>query len=104
MTKRIKNYKKRLKILLKRGEYVNIDKIKVIMPQLGMTMKMGTIVEWKKKEGDKVKKDEIIVVVETEKIIRDLNAPQAGILKEILHEVGDKVLIGETIAIIETSG
>ena len=89
---------------MKRGEYVNIDKIKVIMPQLGMTMKMGTIVEWKKKEGDKVKKDEIIVVVETEKIIRDLNAPQDGILKKILHEVGDKVLIGETIAIIETSG
>lgn len=74
------------------------------MPKLGMTMKEGTVIEWKKKEGDKVKKDEIIAVVESEKVASDLNAPQDGILKKILHEEGDEVPVGETIAIVETRG
>ena len=81
-----------------------MSEVKMIMPKLGMAMTKGTIVEWKKKEGDKVKKDEVITVVESEKITIDLNAPQDGILKKILHEEGDEVPVGETIAIIETSG
>lgn len=81
-----------------------MNEIKVIMPKLGMMMTKGTIIEWKKKEGDKVKKDEVIVIVESEKITSDLNAPQDGILKEILHSEGDEVLVAEPIAIIETAG
>lgn len=79
-----------------------MKEIKVIMPKLGMTMTKGTIIEWKKKEGERVKKDEVIGVVVSEKITSDLIAPQDGILKKILHDEGDEVPIGEPIAIIET--
>jgi len=79
-----------------------MEEIKVIMPKLGMTMVKGTIVQWKKKEGDMVKKDEVIAVVESEKITNELTAPQDGVIKEILHGEGEEVPVGETIAIIET--
>lgn len=79
-----------------------MSEVKVIMPKLGMTMKKGTVIEWKKKAGDKVKKDEVIGVIESEKITSDLNAPQDGILKKILHNEGDEVPVAEPIAIIET--
>jgi len=75
---------------------------KIIMPKLGLTMTKGTITEWKKQEGKSVKKDEAIAVIESEKIVTDIVAPKDGILKKILHNVGDEVLIGETIAIIES--
>lgn len=76
-------------------------KVKVIMPKLGMMMKKGTILEWKKKAGDGVEKGEVIAVVESEKITGEVEAPASGTLVEILHEVGDEVPVGETIAIIE---
>ena len=81
-----------------------MSEVKVIMPKLGMTMQKGTVVEWKKQEGDKIKKDEAIAVVESEKITNEVNAPSDGTLKKILHKEGDDVPVGEAIAIIETEG
>jgi len=81
-----------------------MDEIKVIMPKLGMMMTKGTIIEWKKKEGDEVKKEEAIAVIESEKITSDLEAPRDGIFKKILHVEGEEVVVGEPIAIIETVG
>lgn len=77
-----------------------MSEIKVIMPKLGLTMTKGTITEWKKQEGKSVKKDEVIAVIESEKIVTVIVAPKDGILKKILYNVGDEVPIGETIAII----
>ena len=79
-----------------------MTKINVIMPKLGMTMKKGTIVEWKKKSGEKVEKEEVVAIVESEKLTGEVKAPTSGILVEILHDVGDEVPVGEAIAIIET--
>jgi|UniRef100_A0A7J3SL82 pyruvate/2-oxoglutarate dehydrogenase complex dihydrolipoamide acyltransferase (E2) component len=76
--------------------------IEIIMPKLGLTMSKGTILEWKKKEGDEVRKDEVVGVVESEKVTNDLHAPQDGIVKKILYQEGDEVSVGEPIAIIET--
>ncbi|NJE50097.1 biotin attachment protein, partial [Thermococcus sp. 9N3] len=76
--------------------------INIIMPKFGMTMQKGTIVEWKKKPGEKVEKGEVIAIVESEKITGEIEAPASGILAEILHGVGDEVPVGEKIAIIET--
>lgn len=81
-----------------------MSKINVIMPKLGMTMKKGTIVEWKKKVGEKVEKDEVIAIVESEKLTGEVKAPASGILAEIFHDVGDEVPVGEVIGIIETEG
>ncbi len=80
----------------------DMSEVKVIMPKLGLTMTKGTITEWKKQEGKSVKKDEVIAVIETEKIVTDIVSKKDGILKKILYSVGDEIPIGETIAIIES--
>ena len=81
-----------------------MSKINVIMPKLGMTMKKGTIVEWKKKVGEKVEKDEVIAIIESEKLTGEVKAPASGVLAEIFHDVGDEVPVGEVIGTIETEG
>ncbi|EHR77887.1 biotin attachment protein [Thermococcus litoralis DSM 5473] len=81
-----------------------MSRINVIMPKLGMTMKKGTIVEWKKNVGEMVEKDEVIAIVESEKLTGEVKAPASGVLVEKLHDVGDEVPVGEPIAIIETEG
>lgn len=78
-----------------------MTRVNVIMPKFGMTMKKGTILEWKKKAGDRVEKGEVLAVVESEKITGEVEAPASGVLAEILHDVGNEVPVGETIATIE---
>ncbi|WP_461862736.1 biotin/lipoyl-containing protein [Thermococcus sp.] len=73
----------------------------VIMPKLGMTMKKGEILEWRKKVGESVKKGEVIAIVQSEKLTGEIEAPVSGILVEILHDVGEEVPVGEVIAIIK---
>ena len=77
--------------------------VEVIMPQLGSEMTKGTIVEWLKKEGDRVDKDEAIFAVDTEKAVLEVESEVAGVLKKILVS-GDSVEIpvGQAVAIIET--
>ncbi|KUH33845.1 biotin attachment protein [Thermococcus celericrescens] len=79
-----------------------MKKINVIMPKLGMTMKRGEILEWRKKAGDPVRKGEVIAVVQSEKLTGEIKAPEDGCLVEILHDAGAEVPVGEAIAIIET--
>jgi len=81
-----------------------VTRINIIMPKLGMTMKKGTIIEWKKKAGERVEKDEVVAVVESEKLTGEVKAPAPGILVEIVHDVGDEVPVGEVIGVIETEG
>jgi pyruvate dehydrogenase E2 component (dihydrolipoamide acetyltransferase) len=71
--------------------------MKVLMPQIGMTMVEGTIEGWKKRDGDHVEKGEIIMEFSTEKLTNELAAPQSGILK-ILVPAGEVVACGEPIA------
>ena len=81
-----------------------MKKVNVIMPKFGLTMTKGTIVEWRKKVGEKVEKGEVIATIESEKITGEVEAPASGILVEILHDVGDEVPVGEPIGIIEVEG
>lgn len=73
---------------------------KVIMPQLGLTMKEGKIIRWIKNEGDKVIKDEPIAEIESDKASFELEAPASGTLIKIVCEEGSVVPITETIAYI----
>ena len=70
----------------------------ILMPKLGLTMTEGTIEEWKKKEGDEVKKGEILFSVETDKLTTDVEAEADGVLLKILVPAGEtvacKTLIG----------
>ena len=75
----------------------------VYMPKFGMTMEVGLIVEWLVAEGDSVAESDPIVLIETEKVSTELEAPAAGIVMEIGCEVDDEVPVGDIIAYIETS-
>lgn len=78
--------------------------IPITMPKLGLTMQEGTIKEWKKKEGEEVKKGEILYVLETEKVTFEVEAPSSGILGKIIAKVDDVVPVGGIIAYILQPG
>ncbi len=63
--------------------------IEVTMPKLGLTMETGKITEWKKNEGDQVKKGEILLVVETEKITYEVESPGDGMLHIVVPVEGE---------------
>lgn len=73
---------------------------KVTIPKLGLTMTEGTIVEWKKREGEEVEKGEILYVIETEKVTFEVEAPVSGILGKIVAKEGDVVPVGGVVAYI----
>ncbi len=72
----------------------------VIMPKLGMNMKEGTVVEWLRHEHDNVKKGDPIAVISSDKIEKEIEAPEDGILIKISAQENDVVPIGTTIAIV----
>jgi len=76
----------------------------VTMPKLGLTMTEGTVIEWKKKEGEQVEKGEILYVLETEKVTFEVEAPESGILGKIIAKEGDVVPVGGIVAYILQSG
>lgn len=75
----------------------------VVMPQLGETVREGTISVWHKKVGDRVRPDEPLFEVETDKVTMDIQAPAAGILTEIVVPVGERVEVGTRLAVIRTA-
>ena len=76
--------------------------IDVTMPQMGVSVAEGTVVEWKKQPGDWVEADEIIASISTDKIDTDVEAPASGRVQEILVEVGTTVDVGVVMARIAT--
>ncbi len=72
------------------------------MPSLGADMKKGTLVEWKVKPGDHVKRGNIIAEVETEKGIVEIEVFMDGIIEKLLVHPGDEVPVGEVMALIGT--
>jgi pyruvate/2-oxoglutarate dehydrogenase complex dihydrolipoamide acyltransferase (E2) component len=72
------------------------------MPQMGVSVAEGTVVEWKKQVGDWVEADEVIAAISTDKIDTDVEAPASGRLQEILVDVGETVEVGAVLALIAT--
>ncbi len=70
------------------------------MPQLGISVTEGTIVQWRKAVGEEVSYEEPICDIDTDKIESELPSPAAGILVEILVSVGETVATGAPIAVI----
>ncbi len=77
---------------------------KVIMPQGGQDLTTGRVVRWLKKEGDTVKKGEVICEVETEKAVFEVSAPQDGLLLQITARDGEEVEILSTIGYVGNPG
>lgn len=76
----------------------------VIMPQAGQDIEFGSVVEWKKAEGDSVKKGEIVCLVETEKVTLEIECPADGVLLKILVPAGGKAKVLEAIGIVGQAG
>jgi pyruvate/2-oxoglutarate dehydrogenase complex dihydrolipoamide acyltransferase (E2) component len=72
------------------------------MPQMGVSVVEGTVVEWKKQVGDWVEADEIIASISTDKIDTDVEAPASGRVAEIIVDVGETVDVGTVMARIAT--
>ena len=75
--------------------------VQVTMPQMGVSVAEGTIVEWKKRGGDWVESDETICDVSTDKVDVEIPAPVTGRVESILVEVGETVAVGTPIAEID---
>ena len=76
----------------------------VLMPKLGLTMTEGTIEEWKYKEGDSVKKGDILFSVATDKLTNDVEAEADGVLLKILLPEGETAPCKAVIAYIGEAG
>src|SRR3989442_7603952 len=77
-------------------------RVEVAVPQLPESVTEATLVNWHKKAGEPVARDENLVDVETDKIVLELPAPQAGVLVEILKGDGATVAGGEVVAVIDS--
>src|SRR5580704_4155643 len=75
--------------------------IEVRVPQLPESVADATLVSWHKKPGDSVVRDENLVDLETDKVVLEVPAPTAGVLKEIKLNDGATVTSGQILALIE---
>ena len=78
--------------------------ISVVMPALEMAQETGKLVSWKKKDGETVKKGELLLEVETDKAVVEIEAAGDGILGGITAKAGDVVPVGQTIAWLLKAG
>lgn len=78
--------------------------VEVKVPQLSESVAEATLLQWKKKPGDPVAMDEILVEVETDKVVLEVPAPAAGVLAEIVAGDGATVVADQVIARIDTVG
>ena len=72
----------------------------VIMPALELAQETGKVLHWLKSPGDRVEKGEPIVEIETDKVTVEIEAPAAGVLRDVTAREGDVVPVGQTIAVI----
>ena len=78
--------------------------VEVKVPQLSESVAEATLLQWKKKPGDAVAMDEILIEVETDKVVLEVPSPAAGVLAEILQADGATVAAEQLIARIDTAG
>ncbi len=72
------------------------------MPSLGSDMQAGTLLEWRVKPGDHVKRRDVIAVIETDKAAIEIEVYEDGIIEALLVQPGQRVAVGTIMAIIRT--
>ncbi|SAL53981.1 dihydrolipoamide succinyltransferase [Caballeronia turbans] len=76
--------------------------VEVKVPQLSESVSEATMLQWKKKPGEAVAQDEILIEIETDKVVLEVPAPSAGVLAQVIKHDGDIVAADEIIAKIDT--
>lgn len=77
-------------------------RVEVLLPQWGMGMSEGTILEWHKAVGDHIAEDEPLAEIEAEKVNATLEAPATGTVVEIIAQEGETLEVRQVVAYIET--
>ncbi|HHA4011755.1 TPA: 2-oxoglutarate dehydrogenase complex dihydrolipoyllysine-residue succinyltransferase [Neisseria gonorrhoeae] len=77
--------------------------IDVKVPMLSESVSEGTLLEWKKKVGEAVARDEILIDIETDKVVLEVPSPQDGVLVEIVAQDGETVVADQVLARIDTA-
>ena len=75
--------------------------VDVKVPVLAESIPDATLLDWRKQPGDAVEKDEILIELETDKVVLEVPAPEAGVLAEVLKQTGETVLSQEVLARID---
>jgi 2-oxoglutarate dehydrogenase E2 component (dihydrolipoamide succinyltransferase) len=78
--------------------------VDVKVPQLSESVAEATLLQWKKRPGEAVAADEIIIEIETDKVVLEVPAPSAGVMAQIIKNDGDSCVSDEVIARIDTEG
>src|SRR5438552_16361562 len=78
--------------------------ISIVVPQLGESVAEGTVARWLKAQGDRVRKEEPLVEIQTDKINVEIPSPAEGTLAQILVAEGTTVLVGTEIATLTAPG
>jgi 2-oxoglutarate dehydrogenase E2 component (dihydrolipoamide succinyltransferase) len=76
----------------------------LVMPKLGESIEEATITKWIVKAGDKVKDDDILLEIATDKVDSEIPSPVSGTVTRILYQQDETVAVGTVIAVIDTSG
>src|SRR5918996_4250961 len=72
--------------------------VSVVMPALEMAQETGKLVSWLKREGEQVRKGDMLLEVETDKAVVEIEAQADGVLGGVTAQVGDVIPVGQTIA------
>src|SRR5215204_3685145 len=78
--------------------------VEVVMPAMGDSVSEGTVLEWRKQEGDQVSEDETLVEISTDKVDAEVPAPVTGTVAKLHAAEGDTVHVGAVLAEIATNG
>ncbi|MCH8178679.1 MAG: 2-oxoglutarate dehydrogenase complex dihydrolipoyllysine-residue succinyltransferase [Proteobacteria bacterium] len=78
--------------------------VDVKVPQLSESVAEATLLQWKKRPGEAVAADEILIEIETDKVVLEVPAPAAGVIAQLVKNDGDTVVSDEIIARIDTEG
>ncbi len=68
---------------------------------LGADIEYATIAEWRKGEGEAISAGELILAIETDKVVEEVESPVSGTLTEVVAVEGDEVKVGAVLAVIE---
>ncbi|CAN5245842.1 2-oxoglutarate dehydrogenase complex dihydrolipoyllysine-residue succinyltransferase [soil metagenome] len=78
--------------------------VEVKVPQLSESVAEATLLHWKKRPGERVEMDEILVEIETDKVVLEVPAPAAGVMAQLVKNDGEMCIAEEVIAKIDTEG
>jgi 2-oxoisovalerate dehydrogenase E1 component len=79
---------------------IRVDGEAILMPFGDLTVSEGKLIKWHLKVGDKVQADDLICEVETDKAVVEISSPRAGVLTQMLQDVGNIVKMGEIIGVV----